>query len=144
MLGKSRSHVTNILRLLKLPEEVQEMINQGKISMSHARALINCDGDVVELAKEIIAQNMSVRDIESYVRKNDSIKEKKPSRSIRGKRLNADKEQDLIELEQTISKNLGLEVEIEYDPARGGNILINFANLSQLDKVMKLLSNNII
>jgi ParB family chromosome partitioning protein len=138
-IGKSRSHVSNILRLLKLPKEVQEMIASEKISMSHARAIINSDQDPIVLVNKIIEKNLSVRDIENLVRKTPEKSVKKPQAS-----KNNNKDQELIELEQSVANELGLQVEINYDAENKGNISINFSNLEQLDRVIQLLSNNAI
>ncbi len=138
-IGKSRSHVSNILRLLKLPKEVQEMIASEKISMSHARAIINSDQDPIVLVNKIIEKGLSVRDIENMVRKTPEKSVKKPQVS-----KNNNKDQELIELEQSIANELGLQVEINYDAENKGNISINFSNLEQLDRVIQLLSNNAI
>lgn len=136
-LGKSRSHITNILRILSLPDDVKILINDGKISMGHAKALINTDNPS-EATKLIINENLSVRDAENLVLKaKTQNKSAKKTYKINHKSLN--KDPDIINLEETISQKLGLETRIEESP-KYGRVTIKFTNLSELDKIIEKLS----
>lgn len=130
VVGKSRSHIANILRLLNLPNSVQDMINQGIISPGHARAIMN-SAFPEQLAKKIVDENLSVRQAEQLVKskKNKSSKIKL-------------KAADTIDLEQRLSEILGLEVIISDNGKRGGNLKVKYKTLDQLELVTHKLKNN--
>ena len=130
VVGKSRSHIANILRLLNLPNSVQDMINQGIISPGHARAIMN-SAFPEQLAKKIVDENLSVRQAEQLVKS----KKNKPSKI----KLKA---ADTIDLEQRLSEILGLEVIISDNGKRGGNLKVKYKTLDQLELVTHKLKNN--
>ncbi len=133
-IGKSRSHVANLLRLLSLPDAVQEMVKQGKLSAGHARALITTD-DPVALAKIIISQGLSVRAAETLAQQHSAAR-KSPSLSARTK-----KDADTRALEERVSHLLGLSLSIDHKGSRGGKVVIKYKSLEQLDGLIEKLSS---
>lgn len=135
-VGKSRSHVTNLLRLLSLPEEVRGMVDRGELTAGHARALVGRK-DAVALAREIAKEGMTVRDIESRVSKKSSAKAPRSAK--------AQKSADTIALERDVSDAIGLKVTINAkgDEYSGrGTISIEYKNLDQLDDVLTRLNQS--
>jgi ParB family chromosome partitioning protein len=129
-VGKSRSYIANSLRLLQLPESVQSLVNEGKISAGHARALVGKD-NAEELAKQIVADNLSVRDIESLV-KNNGAKNKASPKT---------KDVNTAALEEEMARILGMIVSISGSSKKGhGSVKINYKSLDQLDDVLHRLS----
>lgn len=134
-LGKSRSHIANQLRLLALPEEVLRFLRDGKLTSGHARALITAE-QPVELAKQIIKKGLSVRQVEKLA------KGTQPA-SIKRRKSSGVKDADTKALEQDLSANLGMKVAIDHSAGRGaGSVVINYANLDQLDLICQILSAN--
>jgi len=129
VVGKSRSHIANTLRLVKLPEQVQTYLRDGELTAGHARTLIASEAPV-ELANEIINSGLSVRDAERITQKPSSPKSAKPSRSHA-----VPKDPDTIALERNLSQTLGLSVEIVDRGKTGGQLRINYRSLEQLDDV---------
>ena len=123
VVGKSRSHVANIVRLLSLPNSIQDMISQGSISAGHARAIMN-SAFPEQLAEKIINENLSVRQTEALV------KSKKPI--IKKLKL---KDPDTLDLEKKLSEKLGLDITINHTPKRGGSMKIKYRSLDQLEMV---------
>ena len=131
IIGKSRSHVANSLRLLKLPEPVRDMLASGELSAGHARALVTTSNPV-SLARTIVAKGMSVRDAERLAQ-NDIKSQSEPSQSKVEK-----KDSDTLALERTLSDSLGLEVRINHKGGPG-QIRINYRTLDQLEEICRLL-----
>jgi ParB family chromosome partitioning protein len=129
-VGKSRSHVANTLRLLQLPEDVQVLVRQGRLSAGHARALIGLP-ESRALAEEIIERGLSVRDAEALARKAVSA----PEAAKAAPRKSA----DTMALERDLSERLGLQVQIQ-DKDGKGEIRIRYADLEQLDEVCRRLT----
>jgi len=128
-VGKSRSHVANTLRLLKLPASVQTFIREGQLSAGHARTLIG-SADPEARAKEIIGQSLNVRQAEHR-----SDKPKKPApKPAGGSRA------DIKALESSLSNMLGLKVQIVHSGSTGGELRIAYRTLEQLDDVIQRLS----
>lgn len=123
VVGKSRSHISNIIRLLNLPVSIQDMITEGIISAGHARAIMN-SAFPEQLAKKIIDENLSVRQAEKLAK---GVKNKISKIKL--------KPTDTLDLEQKMSEILGLEVIISDNGKRGGNIKIKYKTLDQLDLV---------
>jgi ParB family chromosome partitioning protein len=123
IVGKSRSHIANIIRLLNLPASIQDMISQGIITSGHARAIMN-SAFPEQLAKKIVDENLSVRQAESLVR------EKKTKLT-----KNKLKPADTIDLEQRLTELLGLEVVISDNGKRGGSIKVKYKTLDQLELI---------
>ena len=133
LVHKSRSHVSNLLRLLDLPESIQSLLSEGKIEMGHARALIGAP-DVERLAAEVVAKGLSVRETERLVReaKNDDASGKSGGG---GGGRNA----DIAALERQLSDVIGLGVKIGYG-AKGGTLTVSYSTLDQLDMVCQRLT----
>ena len=135
IVGKSRSHVANTLRLLKLPEAIKSYIHAGKLFAGHARMLIG-QPDAERLAEEIVARGLNVRQVESLAR--ETAERGGKSRGARAVRRGAAKNANLIALEKRISDALGLAVSIN-EAKRGGVLTIRYRSLDQLDDVLRRL-----
>lgn len=127
VIGKSRSHVANTLRLLRLPEDVRTMLARGELTAGHARTLITVD-DPAELARQIVSGGLSVREAEALSQA-DLGKGKKPTGTPR-----AEKDADTLALEKRLSDMLGLGVAISHSDA-GGRLEIRYKTLEQLDTI---------
>jgi ParB family chromosome partitioning protein len=135
IVGKSRSHVANTMRLTKLPSEVQAYIASGKLTAGHARALIGVP-DPLAAAKKIVEQGLNVRQAEQLAHV-EGVPERKPQKA-RGSKV---KDADTMALEKRVSDALGLTVSIHHRNP-GGAVQINYRNLEQLDEVMRRLAKN--
>jgi ParB family chromosome partitioning protein len=135
IVGKSRSHVANMMRLTKLPAEVQAFISQGQISAGHARALIGVP-DPLAAAKRIVEQGLNVRQTEELAHV-EGVPVRKPQKAPGGKAKDA----DTVALEKRVSDALGLTVSVNHRNP-GGTVLINYRNLEQLDEVMRRLGKS--
>ena len=134
-LGKSRSHIANLVRLLGLPDDVQQMIRGGELSAGHARALITSENPS-ELARKISANRLSVREAERLARGGAAPRRSTP----RGSRT--EKDADTRALEQDLAANLGMEVSVDHRAdGGGGSVTIRYASLDQLDDLCELLSS---
>nr|WP_298095351.1 ParB/RepB/Spo0J family partition protein [uncultured Shinella sp.] len=134
IIGKSRSHVANSLRLLKLPEPVRDMLASGSLSAGHARALIPTS-DPIALAKAVVAKGMSVRDAEKLAQ-NDIKAQSDPNH---GQAAPKDvKDADTLALERTLSDVLGLDVTVNHK-GTGGQLRIAYKTLEQLEEICRLL-----
>lgn len=140
-LGKSRSHIANLLRLLNLPEDVQQMVVGGNLSAGHARALITSDKPS-DLAKQAVSAGWSVRDVEKAVKKaaqaaTSAFSDAKP------KPNQPEKDADTKALEGDISAALGMKVTVDHKPGgESGQLVIRYENLEQLDDLCRLLSDS--
>ena len=133
VMGKSRSHIANLMRLLTLPDEVQAMLRDGSLSAGHARALINRD-DAVQIARDAVRNGLSVREVEKRTRKQRG-KTGKPSRKA------PEKDADTRVLESDLSAALGLAVTIDHDAEKGsGKLSIKYNDLGQLDDIIQVLN----
>ena len=141
ILGRSRSHVANTIRLLDLPDSVQTMVDTGDITMGHARALIGCD-DAFDLALHVIEHSLSVRDTEKFVAENQGreIKNRGTSKERTGKAGFAQKDADTLALEKEVSDQIGMNVVIDMKDQHKGKMQINFKNLDQLDDILQRLA----
>jgi len=130
IVGKSRSHIANTLRLLKLPDEVKDYLNDGRISAGHARALLG-QPDPVAMARAIVAQGLNVRQLEAInqERAERAGKAAKP-------RQRTHKDADTLILEKRLSDALGLAVAIQHR-GQGGELRIRYKGLDQLDDVIR-------
>ena len=136
-LGKSRSHIANLLRLLHLPADVQELLVEGKLSAGHARALITSD-DPSGLAKQVVAQGLSVRATEALAKKKD---DGGSSSTTRSKSAGSEKDADTKALENDLSAALGLSVQVDHKAGgESGQVTIKYASLDQLDEICRILS----
>jgi ParB family chromosome partitioning protein len=137
VVGKSRSYIANALRLLTLPEEVLEMLADGRLSAGHGRALITAE-DPVALARQVVAEGLSVRRTEALAsaakRAGTGAAPARPARR-------PEKDADTRALESDLSANLGMTVRIEHKgETDGGEIRVRYADLDQLDALCKRLS----
>src|SRR6266853_2473042 len=133
VVGKSRSHVSNTLRLLKLPEPVKAFIHAGKITAGAARMLVGAP-DPEEMAREIVDRGLNVRQVEALAKERASSR-----RSATNNR--AVKNADTIALERRVSDALGLAVAIDHR-GEGGMLRIRYRSLDQLDHVLRRLEKN--
>lgn len=131
-LGKSRSHIANLLRLLNLPEPVLEMVASGSISAGHARALLMA-GDPIALARTVVKKGLSVREVERMA--------KRPTTTPREKSSTPVKDADTVLLEKDLKAALGMTVTIDHVPGQeNGKLTILYKDLEQLDEVCRRLS----
>ncbi|MBQ1202505.1 MAG: ParB/RepB/Spo0J family partition protein [Loktanella sp.] len=135
-LGKSRSHIANLLRLLSLPEEVQGYLVSGALSAGHARTLVG-HPQAIPLAREYIQRKLSVREAEILAKKGPAIKR----RSLPGAPV--PKDPDTIQIENELSATLRMKVTIDHKAGdEGGKISINYKSLDQLDDLLRALAGN--
>jgi len=128
LIGKSSSHVSNILRLLELDQKIQKMVINGDLSMGHARALIGVP-DAIQKANEIIEKKLSVRQIEKITSEFKKNKTKKIS-----------KDPNIIDLEKELSDKIGLKTSIQFNEnGSSGSLTLYYSDLNQLDDLMKRL-----
>jgi len=132
IVGKSRSHVANSLRLLRLPEEVRAMLRGGDLSAGHARAIVSTS-DPALLARQIVAKGLSVRDAERLAQKNASGAATSSSRSP-----GSEKDADTTALERRLSDALGLTLTINHR-GQGGQMKIDYKTVDQLEQLCRLL-----
>lgn len=133
IIGKSRAHVTNTLRLLKLPDSVRSMVGEGALSAGHARALLALEAPE-ELARRIVAEGLSVRQVEAL-----SQEQAEGAGRASKPRTRNEKDADTRALEARLTEALGLAVTIEHRGS-GGEMKIRYKNLEQLDDVCRRLT----
>lgn len=136
-LGKSRSHIANLVRLLHLPDDVQILVQERKLSAGHARALITSD-NASDLARKIVKGGLSVRATEALVKKDaagfQTAAAKKPKKP-------SEKDADTRALEGDLSAMLKMKVSIDHKPGGvSGSVTIGYEDLDQLDELCNLLS----
>jgi ParB family chromosome partitioning protein len=135
VVGKSRSHIANTMRLLRLPDAVKAYINAGKLSAGHARALIN-QPDPEAFAREIVEKGLNVRQVEALSQEQAEAAGKKIKT-----RVHALKDADTIALEKRLADALGLVVNIDHR-GKGGVLRVRYRTLDQLDEVIRRLERN--
>ncbi len=133
-VGKSRSHVANMMRLLALPEPVKQMLDGGELTAGHARALLT-SGDALGLARQVVKKGLNVRQTEKLVQKT-------PGASKSRRPQEPGKDADLVALERDLSGLLGLKVSISLQN-QGGEVVIQYGTLEQLDDILHRLSNGL-
>jgi len=126
VIGKSRSHLANTLRLLKLPITVQSMVEDGKLTAGHARALVGRE-DAEAIAKKIVDSQMNVRDVEALVQAG--------TESVQTTRRVRDKDADTKAFEKELADMLGLKVEIRRGSGESGVLQIKYGNFDQLEYI---------
>jgi len=136
-LNKSRSHIANLLRLLSLPDSVQDMVKDGKLSAGHARALITAP-NAAQLARKVAEKGLSVRDTEEMVRNLTKSDNAKP----RSRQRQTEKDADTRALEADLTAHLKMKVQIDHVGGEGGYMTITYRDLDQLDQLCKLLGGN--
>jgi ParB family transcriptional regulator, chromosome partitioning protein len=135
IVGKSRVHITNTMRLLKLSDTVKAFVHSGKLTAGHARMLVG-QPNAVELAEEIVARGLNVRQVEAMARKSG----KEQARDVRPKRRTG-KDADTVALEKRLSDVLGLQVSVDHRDG-WGILQIHYRNLEQLDEVLRKLEQS--
>jgi ParB family chromosome partitioning protein len=138
IVGKSRSHVANLLRLLKLSDPVKALVQSGELSAGHARQLIG-QPNALEIAKDIIERGLSVRQIEAEMRKDGAAQARDVRNEAKGYTSGA-KDADTRALEKKLSDALGLEVTVDHR-GEGGTLHIKYSDLDQLDEVIRKLGS---
>jgi len=136
IVGKSRPHVANTLRLLKLSEPVKALVASGQLSAGHARILIG-QPNALELAHDIIKRGLNVRQVEAAMRKDGGAQARDLRREAKGHTSGA-KDADTRALERRLSDALGLEVTVDHR-GQGGTLHIKYRDLDQLDGVLRKL-----
>lgn len=129
IVGKSRSHVANTLRLLNLPDPVKDLVREGTLSAGHARALVGLD-NAETLAKQIVAKDLNVRQVEELVAKQKNPEVKEPKKA---------KDEDIVEIEKDLNKNLGLRIKISPSKQGGGKVVLQYASAAELDMIIDIL-----
>jgi len=135
-VGKSRVHITNSLRLLKLPDKVQSLVRSGKVSAGHARVLIGRP-DAEELAQKIVEMGLSVRQVEEWGRAGKDGGKSAPTAAARSR---MDKDADTVALERRVTDALGLEVTIDHR-GEAGVVHVRYRSLDQPDEVVRRLES---
>lgn len=132
-IGKSRSHIANMLRLLTLPQSVLEMIEKGSLTAGHARTLI-AHAEPEAIAAQIVAQGLSVRETEELTRRTPA--------DSKTRRSPAEKDVNTLALERDLGTHLGLKVTISDKGKRGGSLTIHYASVEQLDDICRKLTRS--
>ena len=130
-IGKSRSHISNCLRLLSLPQEIIELIIEEKLSQGHAKILVGLDNAIL-LAKKIISKKLSVRQAESLVRMLKSSSNS-PSRK---------KDPNIVNLEQELTDKIGMRVFVKNKKNNSGTISLEYKGADQLDRLVEIIKQN--
>lgn len=128
VIGKSRSYVANTLRLLSLPQSVQQMVRENILTAGHVRPLIGLE-NAEEIAEKIIKKGLNVRQVEELVQQ---AKDATP-------KIKKTKSQDITDIEKNIKQHLGLKVKISTDQKGGGKVVLAYSDLSELDKILDIL-----
>ncbi|HEY4199398.1 MAG TPA: ParB/RepB/Spo0J family partition protein [Devosiaceae bacterium] len=134
VIGKSRSHVANTLRLLRLPDDVRDMLARGELTAGHARTLITAE-DPAALARQIVGGGLSVREAEALSQRDLNVPKRRPSVE------REEKDADTRAVEKQLSDVLGLAVSINH-ASNGGRLEIRYRTLEQLDAICTKLSGN--
>ena len=135
MIGKSRAHIANTLRLKKLPQVIQDMIVNGLLTPGHARALIDVEGNV-ELARNIVNNNLSVRQAEFLAKKTQSLGLNKANSK------KSTQDPNILSLVEDIQNKTGMSVSITHKKNKGGRISFEYSDLAQLDHLIKTIKGN--
>lgn len=133
VIGKSRSHVANTLRLLKLPDVIRDMLVDGALSAGHARTLVTAE-DPAGLAKRIVEEGLSVRQTEALAQ----MPAGSSSNGARPAAKPADKDTDTLALEKLMTDTIGMIVSVEHK-GKGGVLRVNYRSLEQLDELCRRL-----
>ena len=144
MVSKSRSHITNILRILSLRDAIKSHLKEGRLSLGHAKLLIH-HPESEEIASIIVDKRLNVRQTEELIKKrrNPQVTSKTSPPKRKGHKLNnKDKHEDILDIEESLSSSLKMPVEIEHS-SKGGKVSIHFTDLEQLDHIIQKLSNSI-
>jgi ParB family chromosome partitioning protein len=145
VVGKSRSHVANLLRLLDLPDAIKKLVDDGKLSMGHARALLSAK-DAETVARQIIAEGLNVRQTEALINGTPAPQPAAKPQSTAPKAPHAPrapgeemKSEEVVEIESMLAENLGLRVSLNTRGAQAGDVVISYDTLAQLDEILRRL-----
>ena len=130
IIGKSRSHLANTMRLLKLPDNVQQLVREGDLSAGHARALVGRE-DAEAIASQIVERRLNVRDVESLIQK---------ARASSNGKSRMGKSADIKALERELSEELGLIISITPRTGESGEIRIRYNSLEQFEEIQERLA----
>ena len=130
-IGKSRSHITNSLRLLSLPPEVVQFVKENKLSPGHAKSLVGLENCLL-ISKKIISKKLSVRQTENLVRAYKTPHKKQSN----------NKDPNIKILEQNLTEKIGMKVEIKNKKSNKGSIIFNYKELDQLNRIIELVKKN--
>ncbi len=133
-LGKSRSHMANMMRLLELPEEIRAMLQKGELTAGHARALLKAD-DAVGLAGRVVKEGLNVRQTERL-----AGSAKSGGSAKKGRTRKPGKDADTLALERDLANLLGLKVDVRFT-GKGGTLVFHYKSLDQLDEILARLSH---
>lgn len=136
VIGKSRSHIANTLRLLRLPEGVQNFVSSGELSAGHARQLVGRD-DAVDLARKIMKDGLSVREVERLVQDEPKASDGKASRAGDPDERSGLVDADTRAIESKLSEHLGLNVKLKARANGSGSLSISYKTLEQLDDLLR-------
>lgn len=136
VVGKSRSHVANMLRLLTLPEDVRNFLRNGGITAGHARALLGAS-DPVALARKVLSDGLSVRETEELVR------DGRAAQPRRKRRASSHKDADTLALEAHLATVLRASVSIQHEEGGGGRLSIRYHDVDHLDQICQALSSGL-
>ncbi len=138
IIGKSRSHVANTLRLLSLPDSVKEMVQSGALTAGHGRALLGFP-DPEAVARKILSESLNVRDVESLARA--SISNQAPKSSNVDEKCEKSRDPNIVEIENKLSNALGIKISIRHN-GNSGVLNIKYSSIDQLDGICTLLSGS--
>lgn len=134
MVGKSRSHVANLMRLLELPELVMDLVDQGRLGMGHARALLGAS-DPEGLAQRIVEEGLTARDAERLGQEQANRRTAKAAAATPRER-----DPDIAALERRIGDSTGLSTSLKHSQGKGGQLVLRYTSLAQLDEVIERLT----
>ncbi len=133
-LGKSRSHIANLLRLLNLPQDVQGFLTKGDLTAGHARALVG-HPNASRLAQQIISKGLSVREAERLAKQVETPPTDRPAKAA------TTKDADTLQIEGELSATLGMKATIDHAPGgEGGKLVLHYRSLEQLDDILQKLA----
>ncbi len=137
VVGKSRSHVANMMRLLELPDDIKQMVENKELTIGHARALLNAENPSV-LAAEIVRKGLSVRETEKMAVNKGGVKTHKKTSSSK-KNIEYQKDSDILALESELAHMLKTQVSINWN-GQGGEVVISYDSLEKLDVILQRLT----
>lgn len=146
IVSKSRSHVTNLLRLLNLRDNIKLHLKEGRLTLGHAKLLIN-HPESEEIASIIVDQKLNVRQTEDLIKKKNNPQNSNKTATQKSKPyvapIKTNKHEDTLAIEESLSNSLKMPVEIDHSSSGEGKISVYFKNLQQLDNIIQKLSNSI-
>ncbi|MFZ2314149.1 MAG: ParB/RepB/Spo0J family partition protein [Gammaproteobacteria bacterium] len=134
-VGKSRAAVSNLLRLLGLPQDIRNLLERGMIEMGHARTLITLPANLqLKAAEMIVARGLSVRETENLVKQLQAGDSKQPQKPV---------DPDIVKLQENLTRQLKLKVAIQCNAKGKGKLVIHYRNLDELDRLLEQLDDNV-